>query len=163
MKFIQAIGIEMEGGWYDPVRQFKHDGSVQGLSGQCEQVGEVVSEPCRNIRDVVRFIRTRHPDEVNQTCGLHVHFSFHKPLFYGALMERDFQVFFFNEMEKWVFKFHPQNTHLQNRLYGRNQYCRREWLACRQVHPREMGTAPRYTQWNFPYAQHGTAECRGQT
>jgi hypothetical protein len=160
MKFINAIGVEMEGGWYEPIRNLKSDGSINGLSTQCEQIGEAVSDPCTNLRDVVRFIRSKHPDEVNRTCGLHVHYSFRKPLYYGALMEESFQPFFFDRMEKWIFKFHPRNAHLQDRLYGRNQYCRREWRALSQVHPRELGSAARYTAWNFAYSKYGTAECR---
>src|SRR5690348_9266825 len=86
---INLVGIELEGGWNrcpdKKLGHFDHDGSVRfepfdkdGDRMPMPQyyTGEYVSYPMP-VDQIASWLRTTYPEHVNDTCGLHVHMSFH--------------------------------------------------------------------------------------
>jgi hypothetical protein len=127
-------------------------------------IGEAISEPMRP-RPAVDWLRQVYPDEVNETCGLHVHFSFPHPYFQW-LMDEEFWEYFLEEAEKWG-ENNPVPDRYFTRLNGnhyteagddRNGTCQRRWHPDEQMHG---GHDTRYSHWNFhAFRSHGTVECR---
>lgn len=112
---IKLVGIELEGGWQEPVsgEEIIGDGSVH-ITTQAESIpmmdpgtswtdsprmitvppkarykGEVVSRPMF-IALIEPWVRRCYPSYVNETCGLHVHMSFEHKLNYSRVMVPEF-------------------------------------------------------------------------
>lgn len=177
MKFINLIGVEMEGGW-DGVQGIVPfaDGTTlvddQSLSGlESTHVGEAVS-PALPFDQVLEWMAVHHPKYVNIKCGLHVHVSFKSPRFYLGITRRGFKRFFLDKIKEWAEGEGLNPGHaFWERWAGENKYCSKDFRPTRQMrrdakHPPGEGNAPlfpqheRRTQWNFCYGVHGTAECR---
>jgi len=156
-KYIDKIGLEIEGAWYNGQPYNLHtDGSV---SARADHTGESVSDPMESWRAVRDFITDNYPDEHNSSCGLHVHFSFNSLGIYSRLMDKEFHPYFTGAMKAWGEENKIQDTAFWDRLNGRNQYCLSEWRADNQAMQRTKNS-PRYCHWNFCYGLHKTAECR---
>lgn len=155
-KYIDRMGVEIEGGWSEEPQNLQHDGSVSAPDSAFK--GESVSPPFSKFRDLIRYVQNNYPDEANKTCGLHIHFSLTSVAYYSRMMDRGFQAHFYDYMKKWAKDAKPGDI-FTSRLLGRNQYCKTEWHPDLQVAAERKGE-PRYTAWNFCYRLHGTAECR---
>ena len=193
------FGYEQEGGFDDvPRKNFHCDGSVEcdDYSEPCEDdmegyeddegnwhnaenitgSGEVVS-PVFSLDRTVDFnhsfrdfARRHSAQEVNETCGHHVHVSFNSDLAYARLMDSDF----FQEFEREVYKFVMNEPLLKDdsryiklfldRYEGNNSYCYKKHSPQSQVNGLwfflDGDECGRYTHLNYPYGHHNTIECR---
>lgn len=160
IKHIKGFGFELEGGWesdrYDEIENkglMKGDGSVETDD---TQPGEIASPVFRDIYTAWKFMRDNYPDEVNRSCGFHVHISVEDG-HYTTLMEKEF----YKEFLKWshwigrTFTKRLPGTYM-SRLRGENNFCQAKFMPDEQV--KERGD--RYTQLNFCYSTHKTLENR---
>lgn len=173
-KYINAIGVELEGGWkrtrFNAERRsisgytFKSDGSVQGLERDDNVVGEINSVPMTKISSLRGYIKYGYPNTTNQTCGLHVHISLNNDYYYSQLMSSRFYNHFIKEMKKYGKKLKDtnDNSSFLSRLAGKNNYCKRKFKKEEYIHQMSKGGggADRYNIINYAYRQHGTIEFR---
>lgn len=157
-QYIAAMGLEIEGGWFEEPERLAHDGSVGGLDGAMF-TGESVSPPFDNFNELVAFLRNNYPDKVNSTCGLHVHFSLTKQSHYSAMMEQAFWDHYRLKMKEWAAIHLANDANFWHRFNGDNRYCRNVFNPGEQVLQRSK-CSPRYAQWNFCHSLHRTVECR---
>lgn len=152
--------------WIEPCE------SITG-SGECVSPVFSLDKIDKNIgynKTFRDFAKKHHAQEINSTCGHHIHVSFSSELAYSRLMDSDF----FNEFEKEVLKFVISTPELYNdktyysrfieRYDGDNSYCYKRHSPQSQVnghwHFLDGSDAGRYTHLNYPYGNHGTIECR---
>lgn len=158
--FIDMIGIELEGGWDTmPAGEENHgDGSV--YCKESKSVGEIASEPFKNVNDCLAWVDRCYPIEVNKTCGLHIHMSFVDKLSYMQLMNKTFYRYFLAECMKWgkTMKINS-GSEFWKRLEGKNSYCRKQFNPDRQSTMRSKEGC-RYTHLNYCFGLYGTLECR---
>lgn len=160
---IATIGLELEGGWATNIRGLKRDGSVSGINSDYQ--GEVASPPIKGYDEAVAWLRANYPQEVNNTCGFHVHVGL-APLHYSRLMCEEFNSKFLAAMEDF-WNCHRGATGFdlfRSRLDGQNAYCQKVFRPEQQLWRNEAygdrGSLPRYSQLNFCFGRHGTLECR---
>lgn len=160
---IQYIGLELEGGWDQAPSQLGYDGSVQGINRI--HVGELRS-PKLTYSTWETWLRTNYPSEVNDTCGLHVHFSFASPLMYARLVCREYPATIVSEVRKWAERKNLPASHpLWARLKGKSQYCQHLFQPHHQIAVMRKTfdhhtPGHRYTVINYPYNRLSTIECR---
>lgn len=160
---VDTIGLELEGGWDVNPSGLKHDGSVQGLHSAFR--GEVASRPLKSIADAEQWLRDYYPQEVNNTCGFHVHVGI-QPLHYMRLMCDEFNSKFLSSMEDFWNRYRGSAGFdlFRSRLDGQNAYCQKIFRPEQQLFRMEAygdrGVQPRYSQLNFCFGRHGTLECR---
>lgn len=156
-RYVNRVGIELEGGWNDPLEfALDHDGSV---NVDATHNGEVPSPPLRP-KEIPKWMLEHYPDAVNQTCGMHVHVSVNHQWHYARLMEKDFLQHIKESLKTWgkalaIRKNHP----FWSRLNGENQYCRDEFHPEAQIQHRDKG-GERYTMLNYTWNRYRTVECR---
>ncbi len=151
---------------------YKTDASLSGFSG-CNVMGEVVSPPCSNLRDLAEFIQAYYPDKVNTTSGLHIHVSLESDEDYTLLMQPSFYSYFRTHVEAWAKANKIKSARFWNRFNNQNYYCARndrkrseseETLTEAEMlinHQRQRnGSADRYRHLNFCKGKHGTLEVR---
>jgi hypothetical protein len=154
-KYIDKVGIELEGGWLDRPARIKDDISVQitdppptcnhechcpecfpkgSLCGKKQyNTGEVASNPI-SPRYAPRWVRKAYPDTHNQTCGLHIHTSFKSIKDYKKLMDKKFYEFFLKRFKKWGEERKlPSNHPFWPRLRGENRFCYEGFIPEEQV------------------------------
>ena len=143
---VKLVGIELEGGW-DTVPAGEHiekDGSVKfPPSGELlvaspnslpAYKGEITSKPLP-ISSITAWVSRVYPKYVNETCGLHVHMSFHHRINYSRLMTPKFTTWMvktvreFAEREKLP-DGHPQWPRVVN---PNHHHCAHLYLAEGQV------------------------------
>lgn len=129
------------------------------------QTGEVPS-PVLEMEDWQDWMRKFYPSHVNETCGLHVHFSFKSSFHYQRLMNPALNPTTVEYISRWAKEEGIDSKHcLWARLDGKSEYCQDRFFADAQAsrttkdHTRNVEGC-RYTMWNFCYNLHGTAECR---
>ena len=160
---IKSIGLELEGGWEVSPRGLKHDGSVQGLNAAHR--GEVCSPPMETYALAEQWLRDNYPQEVNNTCGFHVHVAL-PALHYSRLMDPQFNEKFLFSMEDFWNRYRGQPGFdlFRSRLDGQNQYCQKIFRPEEQLWRTEAygdrTRLPRYSQLNYCFGRHGTMECR---
>ena len=124
-----------------------------------EGVGEIASKKLK-INEVEDFILNNYPDEVNSTCGLHIHMSFkNDKKDYSILATKEFYDFFLSEIEAWA---DNRKINKGSRFYKRLkgvQYSKREFLAENQLNE-NSDYSDRYAHLNFCYNKHKTLEIR---
>ena len=160
---INAIGIELEGGWDGrpcTCHSFEHDGSVQVTANY---VGEIPIGPFYSWMEAEQSIRLHYPEKINRTCGLHVHLSFPTPGHYSAIMSERFENFLHARLMRYGRKknFSPDGQFFQ-RLAGRNTYCKSrytDWRAMTQATANHK-SEERYAFLNYCYGLHRTVEVR---
>ena len=195
---VALVGLELEGGWDAPVDGHKiiHDGSVKfedpytdiitdPVSGRKtlvaradpkpfprHNVGEIVSGKLP-VEEVEGWLRKCYPQHVNETCGLHVHMSFHHKLNYSRLIVPEFTNHVVNELRHFGKREGvPEGSMFWNRLNPEHpwtrHHCMHRFLGDKQVLMKKKdynsrGTDySRYTFINYPYGQNlPTVECRG--
>lgn len=128
-------------------------------------VGEAPS-PILEMDDWQEWMRKFYPSHVNETCGLHVHFSFKSAFHYQRLMNPALNATTAEYIRQWANEEGLNASHcLWPRIAGRSEYCQDKFYADIQAsrttkdHNRSAEGC-RYTMWNFCYSLHGTAECR---
>lgn len=161
---VSSIGLEVEGGWTEGRPGIKHDGSVQELRSPYR--GEMCSNPPhKNLDEAEQWLRENYPNEVNNTCGFHVHVAL-PPLHYSRLMDEQFNNKFLLSMEDFWNRYRgqPGFDQFRSRLDGQNQYCQKIFRPEEQLWRTEAygdrSRLPRYSQLNYCFGRHGTMECR---
>lgn len=160
MRYIEKIGVEIEGGWCNPLppSNIYYDGSVKDLA-EIEKAGEISSTPLSLI-EIQEFISRNYPDKVNYSCGLHIHLSFKNNFYYSLLITRDFYDFFLFKIEEWGKEEKiNDNSIFWERWKGECCYCKRKFSPEQQINLTSKGSI-RYTHLNYCYALHGTIEVR---
>lgn len=168
MKYVQAIGLEVEGGWFsveDKPRnlcKWYEDASVRNIRRTQNRreivfIGEAASVPLTSLNDVKGWISTFWPDRKNESCGFHIHTSF-KPDIYKHLVEEKFYVEFFHQMQKIGEKLDLCKEYF-SRLNGENHHCQKIFKGFQQIEATNK-TNNRYTQLNYCFSLHGTLENR---
>lgn len=156
-KFIKKIGIEFEGGWQESPDGLKADGSVSGIEAPFE--GEVAS-PVLAPQAWLAWAQRLYPDEVNTSCGLHVHVSFKNTRSYSRLMDPDFYAKFLAFWHEWgTRRSINEGSAFWKRLSGENSYCKNLFRPDEQARQRTKGPE-RYCHINFCYGLHKTVEFR---
>lgn len=168
MKYVKAIGLEIEGGWFStddkPSRlcHWHNDESVRNIrrtqnGREVIFVGEAASIPLTDLDSVRQWIKTFWPDRKNESCGFHIHTSFDSKN-YGYLVNEEFYINFFHEMRKIGEKLNLCKEYF-SRLEGKNHHCQRIFKGHEQIKATSK-TNNRYTQLNYCYSLHGTLENR---
>jgi len=160
LKYIKGFGFELEGGWEeDRFKKFENMGIMKG-DGSVETddtvAGEIASKVFGDIYEAWDYMKTYYPDEVNRTCGFHIHISVDDG-HYAQLMERDFYDKFIAWAKNIGEKF-PKRVPgtFMARVEGKNTYCQAMHIPTEQV----KGRGDRYTQINYCHSSHKTMENR---
>lgn len=157
---IKLVGVELEGAWKNrtPPIGYQHDGSVSAVGAL---VGEVASSPLP-LTDLLAWVLSPgiYPDFINDSCGLHIHVSFHNSYEYSLVATQDFFKAFLKRITQFGME---ENIEKENifwkRLSGKNVFCKNEFVPEKQYMARNKGQA-RYTMLNYCYSLHGTLENR---
>jgi hypothetical protein len=171
-KFIKFVGLELEGGWkkniYREERGEEYDGRMcnedsewhpdNSVQSGMDVRGEIVSRPLP-LGKMEAWVKKYYPQDVNRSCGLHIHVSFKDNTFYQALMDKPFTKYYLEEIKKWGENYPIKNDEFWRRLAGENNYCLKKWNADCQAKFREK-ISERYTMLNFCWNLHGTMEIR---
>lgn len=130
--------------------------------------GEIVSRPI-GIGAITEWVTKAYPKYVNETCGLHVHMSFHSKINYSRLMVPEFTPFIIQQVKEFAEKeklpaAHPQwdrvnspkHPHCAHLYLGKEQVkmTRKDWESRGKPYSR-------YTFVNYCHGQHHTVEVRG--
>jgi hypothetical protein len=176
-KFIDQIGVELEGGWknekvsHPKYRSLLHsDGSVNVCGDMPFEtaakyhVGEIQTPPFQNLSLLINFLKNFYPDLQNHTCGYHIHISLKNDLYYSRLMDKAFHEYILKGFKKWGEKAQKKwGTSLLDQFWqrynGTNRYCSKEFRPFAQAQIKNKGDG-RYTQLNYCYGLHGTIELR---
>ena len=178
-KYIDKVGVELEGGWRERPDDLGTDISVKILPADvlnCDHpchcsvcfpvgcdcaslyTGEVRSRPYKSLH-ILKWMKDSYPDFINSTCGMHIHLSFKSKKSYVTLMEPRFYATFLREVEIFASKHIPKNHYFWKRLIGEEKYCKRMFTPEAQAN--EHGKPEtRRTHLNYCYALHGTLENR---
>jgi hypothetical protein len=193
---VYKVGVELEGGWRQIPKGVDHierDGSVKFAAEQQAfdaidmqriaagllprnrnrlpglHVGELPS-PILLPENLEKWLSHHYPQEVNKTCGMHVHMSFRNVFQYAQLMREDFTWTMIEFLRKWGLEAVGQNwipaDHcLFDRLSGNSEYCQLLYQADEQatkVRKEYDHHAPghRYTAVNYAFSKTSTIEIR---
>jgi hypothetical protein len=156
LKYIYRIGVELEGGWESEKRGMEADGSLEDLGSK--YIGEICSNPL-TLDKLLPWIERHYPDEVNWSCGFHIHFSLKHNAYYANLLSPKFYDYFLDEVCKWGEKMKIRNSEFRKRLNGENGFCKRVFCPDEQIHLRYK-EIKRYAHLNYCYSLHRTIECR---
>jgi len=180
LKFINRVGVELEGGWVDkPPENIHEDISVKNNTDgfpalvdkkgkKCQHWGETASPPL-SLAAALRYIKDNYPDGSNDSCGFHVHISVRRPIDYARLMKRGFWTEFLAAVREWGEKQKLPLTHqFWSRLDGENRFARKLFRPLSQIGITEkdgrgsgpQGRETRRTLLNYCWAMHKTLECR---
>ena len=130
--------------------------------------GEIVSKPLP-VDKIAGWVTHCYPKYVNETCGLHVHMSFHHRINYSRLMCPEFTPFIVAKvkafaMEEQLPKGHPQWPRVNRKDHP---FCAHLYLGEGQVKMTKKDYESRgkpysrYTFVNYCEEQHHTLEVRG--
>lgn len=158
--FVDKIGLELEGGWEEEPSGYHIAGDA---SVRCNGniLGEVRTDPKSVLKEVFNEINTKYPDDIDQSCGMHIHVSTKKGVFF-LLATDEFKDYFLRRMGVFAkYLRHSGNETDYKRFLARlnnsNRYCKRDFLPVEQL--RHVDS--RRTMLNFSaYREHGTVECR---
>lgn len=181
LKFINRIGLELEGGWVevpDTTDEIHEDVSVRnGHDGfpilkkgekACLHWGEIASKPV-TFQGAMTFLDANFPDDTNGSCGFHIHISVKRTIDYARLMKRDFYTQFLAEVDKWAKEERLLKTDpFWERLAGKNRFAKKVFRPAAQMAVTEkvgagaglLGTETRRTLLNYCWSMHKTLECR---
>lgn len=165
------MGVELEGSWTRTSRQKVAEG-VRGAKAVKDasvhigvgDPGEIITRPHADINALISDVEEMYPDQVNDTCGMHVHASF-TPMNGSVIASRDFYDYFKESWDKWGKKMKlPSNHEFWRRLSGTNKNTRDEFVPEVQLRGNgngAKGSNARYTMLNFySWEIHRTVECR---
>ena len=165
------IGIEIEGRWLD-LRAARTlgaslgmsncgDGSVHGSSDSAASPHEFQTDPGSMLKAIDQLVKL-YPDEVDHSCGMHVHLSFLNPLDLTLLCTPEFFAHFKARWTAWgdanrIYGKDNGRGEFWKRLNGDNDYCR----VNTQTPRGDITRMDRYHQLNFSaWQEHKTVECR---
>jgi len=132
-KFIDLIGIEIEGGWNASRKDLiKDEGIHLDLFSNSEVCGELLSSPL-NINNALVFLEKNWPTETIPKAGFHIHVSFKDLSHYCQLMSKNFYPYFIKSMEKWGKDYSCTNENFWIRLSGKNHFCTKKFHPEKQV------------------------------
>jgi hypothetical protein len=175
VKYIDRIGLEVEGGWPGKPRippfedlTLVADHSIDGTTLPTDKpltsthVGEAVSLPLP-MEEVEEWLTKYWPKETNRTCGYHIHISLRSPFHYMLLTKKAYAILLRKRM--WALgldRGFPKTHYLFARLSGDNPFCTFNFDASGQMNIREkrVGMRLRYGFLNFAKNIHGTVEFR---
>jgi len=157
MKYINRIGVELEGGWKKKPIGLYADGSVTNIDNMLYE-GEIHSSPLTHAK-IIKWVEKNYPNEVNHSCGLHIHISLKNNLLYSKLITPRFHTFLKQKFNLWGKEKEIVLSSFWNRLVGNNSYCKDNYQAEKQLDQKEKSSI-RYTHINYCYALHGTVEFR---
>ena len=107
--------------------------SLRGGNGTGLHIGELPSQAMARGQ-LANWMRTFYPSHVNETCGMHMHMSFGRPLTYQRLMTPVYPATVIRHMTRWAQKEALASTHpLWPRLRGESEYCQHVFNADDQV------------------------------
>jgi hypothetical protein len=138
---VMAVGIELEGNWKGLSQEtvLEHDGSVGRAVPFLNdkkpgwRKGELPS-PVLIPAGYEKWMRKYYPQEVNSTCGLHIHMSFRSVRHYHLLMEEEFQETLLFHLEEWGKKQGlPEDHCFWKRLKGEEVYCQKKFWPNEQA------------------------------
>lgn len=173
---VALVGVELEGAWRRFPEGERWDLDMSVFENPSPEVvaaierlkitktGELVSEPMLPGQVGV-WMKRCYPTYVNETCGLHVHMSFHKLKHYAYLMKPEYPATIREYLARWAIKMQfPPVHHIWNRLSGKNKFCHDAFwpdlqAGCRKDHDHDR-KGNRYTDINFAFTSHKTIECR---
>ncbi|MGH7275283.1 MAG: hypothetical protein ACREIQ_12645 [Nitrospiria bacterium] len=169
MKYIAAVGVELEGGWdkrpKDPLHE---DLSLKNLNAN--HIGEIASKPFKSLELLEAFLEASAPNVVNNTCGFHVHVSFKEPIHYHWLTTPRFYKLLLLKIKRWgLDEGIPADHHFWKRWRGtfklphnHRNYCRKEFIPEKQLNNMIKGNdgTVRHCHLNYCLAMHGTLELR---
>jgi hypothetical protein len=161
MRYIDKIGVELEGGWSARPDVLYSDGSV---SIDAKYVGETCSQPFKDLRKLKKWLFKNYPVAVNESCGLHVHISLKNNLLYSKLMSKEFHEYFKEELRKFI-ELNKNKcdvndiSNLLKRLHGCNRFCKDAFYADVQANVNYKDSC-RFTHINYCYRLHKTVEFR---
>jgi len=178
-KFVNAVGIELEGAWAKFIdkdgkavksmgqdvitktkpKKHKHDGSVTIGDSAGTWSGEIASKPLQ-VRNIATWIRRNRPHITNHTCGIHVHVSLKSNNSYARLVDKNFHQKYKKKMTSWASKNEiPQTHEFWKRLKGENDYCKDAFNPESQIYRTGRG-GNRYYHLNYCYGLWKTIEFR---
>jgi hypothetical protein len=159
-KFIDKVGVELEGGWENRPEGYSiHTDSSVCCRGAIK--GESRTDPKKSVNELFEEIKAKYPDDVDKSCGFHVHISL-KPGYYPILMEEEFYKYFLKRMgilAKYLRNSGNDNDYKNflHRYSGKNSYCTKKFEPKEQM----SGSSERRTMLNFcSLKKHKTLECR---
>jgi len=144
---LDLIGIELEGGWkhggFPKGERFEKDASVfhdrtksqrmMVKSLKISHIGELPSSPMMPVA-MAGWMKRCYPHMVDESCGLHIHMSFHTKKHYSLLMVPEFQKTIIVYMKDWAIAEKLAESHpIWERLNGANEFCNHEFHADLQV------------------------------
>jgi hypothetical protein len=129
------------------------------------QTGELPSEPME-LEKLPIWLKKYYPQQVNATCGLHIHMSFKSAFHYQRLMIPQYPLTIVEYLFRWAHKEELSQDHpIWPRLKGDSEFCQPVFDPDRQArrikkeyNRHEPGN--RYSMINFCFGTHGTLECR---
>ena len=130
--------------------------------------GEIVSKPII-VEKIEAWVKKCYPQHINETCGLHVHMSFHHRTNYARLMTPDFTPFIVGKVREWAEaeKLPPEHPQWERLLKSDHPHCAHQYLAEGQIQMTRKDyesrgkNYSRYTFVNYCDGQHHTIEVRG--
>lgn len=179
---IQAVGLELEGGWSDIPKGVRYDprgnpgpytigrdGSLdhfQQRNPELAAVGEIASEPLPVGSKAEEWLRRMWPQRIGENCAFHIHMSFINAICYSRLMKEEYPGTAVEYLRRWAEKEGLPKTHaIWPRLNGDSVYCQHIYSAADQIgnvtkdrDQRRKGH--RYTAFNYNFGRTGTIECR---
>lgn len=161
-ELISKIGVELEGGWEKaPFLKTKPDGSVSVAANHLGEIAMPAYAPTSFPWETDKTgFYANYPSAVNDTCGMHVHFSFPHPSLYASLVTKEFSEWLLQGLEIWGKSHSIKSKRFYSRLHGSNRYCRREYFSHYQLGVKGVHGGERYSAVNYCLAQHGTMEVR---
>ena len=170
-RYIDRVGIEIEGRWTDTANAYNAlsrrvsavgatiggDGSVRRHSGYFS--AEIQTKP-GSPREALRQLVDFYPDHVGEDCGMHVHVSFQDATLVSTLCTREFFRFYRQKWAEFIaaYRLHPDDQ-LALRLAGQNDYTQPN--ADFEDAQERFGRIDRYRQINFAaWHEHKTVEFR---
>lgn len=172
-RFIDAVGLEIEGCWAKPRNDLVPDNSMRDFEFKKPYFidahgdkrilfGELISVPFKSLDKVISFLDNNWIDETGSKCGYHVHISFKDYSHYCHCMSETFYNNFLNAMSDWGRKYPCDDKRFWERLEDRNKFCRRNFIPDTQVAitKKVVSDPRRYCILNFCWGMHKTLECR---
>lgn len=183
VKYIDKIGLELEGGWATPPFKAVTDHSVK-INHQCgsferqnchtcgclDHYGYVpvngkwwqgeTNSPALTLDKVAEWLKKNYPDVSNESCGMHIHLSFKSTGHYLKLMDIKFNNYFIDYMDKKAKNSPIGSSAFWKRFKGENKFASPKFHPEKQVQVTGKGGTDRYTHLNYCWSMHGTLECR---
>lgn len=168
-KYIDKLGIELEGGWTKGERgkqlfpdvPHHFDRSVEFRADtDALHIGELASPPM-SLEAALEWLKAHYPQRVNASCGYHIHTSLIHNSDYSRLASKRFYQYYLEAWQKWGEKERQgPNSEFTIRLAGRNRFARRTLdFIGEQITAREKPNSRR-AHLNFCYGLHQTLENR---